>query len=432
MESTPGIKIHKFPISAATPYCAQWRDQRIYQHGWFFTRIGDAHETPGLEIFYIKGTAEHTAYAANGTMLWQWSDPQKRPSSVRVDSNVPLFDFDGDGRLELVVFRHKDDEQEPRLCRLDAATGETLAWSPETVKLDPKWGDNRVSLVPMRLEGGQWGLALHDDYAQISVFDAELNCLWTLPVEGLGHTTIPVDLDGDGVDELYCGVLLLDAAGKVIWDRTNLLEGTGESHPDSNPVFTMQGKTRLFFGPGGRILDAKGEIVWQLDGQQLKEIQSARVLTKRGADPALVFTDLPARRDLTWRGMKQRAVDSVNYFLNNELEVIGSVAGCHTPSIGDWNGDGNDELVLLDEDLCHLLVINQKAETIARIPIQERVYVSDIRLAPVLPDAKGEQIIIHEWSEDWTKANFVIIEDTNAGDDRAEWNQLKSARWTTY
>lgn len=146
----------------------------------------------------------------------------------------------------------------------------------------------------------------------------------------------------------------------------------------------------------------------------------------------IVVTDLPARRNLTWRGMKQRAVDSASYFLNGDLQVIGSVAGCHTPLPGDWNGDGHDELILLDEDLRHLLVVGQNAETIVRIPIQERVYVSDIRVAPILPGAKGEQIIMHEWSEDWKEAHCVIIENRKAGERRRAWDQIKSARWTPY
>ena len=438
-QAVDGVKVHRFSISSAMPQCAQLQNQRIKQHAWFFTRIGDAHEAPGMEIFYIKGTAEHTAYTSTGKMLWQWSDPKGRASTVRMDTNVPLFDFDGDGRLELVVFRHKGDEEQPRLCRLDAATGKVLAWSPETAGLIssvPKYPnaiDNRVSLVPARLGGDKWSLVLHDDYTQVSAYDADLKLLWVRPVAGLGHTTVPVDLDGDGVDELYCGVALLDAAGKIVWDREKLLEGTGESHPDTNPLVVIDGQKRLFFGPGARILDHKGKVTWELKGQKLTEVQSVRVLSRRdGAAPTLVLTDLPARRNLTWRGMKQRAVDSVNYFLNGSLEFVGKVAGCHTPMGGDWDGDGNDELVLLAEDLRHLLVIDQDAKIIARIGIQERVYVSDIRMAPVLGGAKGEQIIMNEWSEDWQEAHCVIIENQKADGNRRDWDQLKSARWTAY
>ena len=438
-KAVDGVKVHRFEISSKIPQCVQWEGKRIYQHGWFFTRIGDAHDAPGLEIFYIKGTAEHTAYTATGELLWQWSDPKGRPSTVRVDSNVPLFDFDGDGKLELVVFRHKGDEAQPRLCRLDAATGDVLAWSPETVPLVPEVYqhptaiDNHVSLVPARLGDGKWSLLLHDDYAQISAFDADLNRLWIRPLDALGHATVPVDVDGDGVEEFYAGVALVDAAGNVIWDRKNLLEGTGENHPDTNPVVMVDGQEQLFFGPGARILDAKGEIIWQLSGLELTEVQSVRVLSQRDSKAqTLVLTDLPARRDLQWRGMTQRAVDSVNYFLNGDLEFVGKVAGCHTPMAGDWDGDGNDELVLLDEDLQHLLVINQNAEVIDRIAIQDRVYVSDMRMAPVLPGAKGEQIIMNEWSDDWQEAHCVIIENQNAEGNRSDWDQLESARWTAY
>lgn len=429
----PAVEVHRFEISSATPICDQWGDGRKYQHGWFFTRIGDAHESPGLELFYIKGTAEQSAYTADGKLLWQWRDEQARPSAVRVDSNVPLFDFDGDGQLEIVVFRHRGDEKVPRLCRLAAATGKVLAWSPETVPLSRNRRDNRVSLVPAKLGGDGWSLVLHDDYAQISAFDANLNRLWTQPVEGLGHTTQPVDLNGDGTDELYCGVALLDAAGQVIWDRSKLLKGTGEGHPDSNPVMTLDGETRLLFGPGARMLDSSGEIAWQLEGEDLKEVQSARVLFgPEGEVGSLVLTDLPAQKQYRWRGMDMRALDSISYFLNPDLETKGRVAGCHTPNVGDWDGDGYDELVLLDEDLRHLLIIKQDATTLARIPIQERVYVSDIRLAPVLDGAKGEQIIMHEWSDDWEKAHCVIIENKNAAGDRRAWDQLKSAQWTAY
>jgi len=430
--SKSGVRVRRFPISPATPHCAQMKTNRMYQHCWFFPRFGDVDAKPGLELFYIKGTAEHTAYSHRGELLWRWSDPKKRPSAVRVDTNVPIFDLDGDGRLDLIVFRHYQDEKAPRLCRLDAATGKTIAWSPEPLSLSGKHGDTRLSLIPARLGGKRWSLVLHDDYAQIIAFDADLKRIWTRPITGLGHTTEAVDLDRDGVDELYCGVALLDAAGKAVWNRSDLLKGTGEWHPDTNPIVMSKGAPRLFFGPGARMLDAKGKIIWSLKGERMTEVQSARVLHRRDGDPSIVLTDLPAKRTLTWRGMRMRSIDSVSYFLDPDLQVVGRGAGCHVPITGDWTGDGNDELILLDKDLRHLLVIGSDAKTIARIPIQQRVYVSDIRTAPILPGSKGDQIIMHQWSADWRKAYCVIIENTKAAGRLRKWDQIKSARWTAY
>ena len=421
---------HRFPISAHRPICPQWGRNPKYQHGWFLPRIGDVDGDGRLELCYVKGSGEQVVYDVEGRERWRWRDQPGRVSGVRVDSNVPLFDFDDRGGLDLIVPRHRGDRL--HLYRIDAATGDVLACSPRPMDLVPPPASTRINLVPFLVEPGRWGVLLHQDYAGLTAYDSELRRLWSTPLPSLGHTTIPIDIDGDGREELYAGVYLLDADGQVRWDRRELLEGTGEDHCDTNPVTCRDHEVELLFGPGLRSLDPHGRVAWSFEDADLTEVQSIRLLHRPGGDLTLVPTDLPATRRLVWRGIQMRSLDSITYFLNAERRVVGRAEGCHIPTQGDFDGDGRDELVLLAPDLHHLSVLDHAGCELERIPVQERVYVSDLRLAPLLPELGGEQIVFHEWSEDWTEAHCVLIGNPRADFATRRWDPLASARWTPY
>ncbi|MBA3847410.1 MAG: hypothetical protein H0X45_12320, partial [Planctomycetes bacterium] len=261
----------------------------------------------------------------------------------------------------------------------------------------------------------------------------DLRQRWSLAIPELGHTTVAADIDGDGRDELYVGTRLIDADGRQRWSRPELLDGTGETHPDSNPIADLDGGgPSLLFGPGARILDRDGRVRRDFAAAGFREVQSVRVLrTARGT--CLAFTDLPETGGpLAWRGMPIRNVRSVTTIVDPSGAIVARIPGMHTPSVADFDGDGEDELIYLDEAGSALRVLRADGSLHAAIPVQPRVYISDLAVGPLRADARGDDLVLHEWSDDFATATVRILSDPDARGRLRPLGVFELARRTPY
>ena len=131
---------------------------------------------------------------------------------------LQVFDLDGDGRDEAVLIA------DGRLRVYGTATGEQLAdcGLPEAnpygeCAMDPQWAAVNDALCPVRLNGrGEMGFYIKDRYWNIHLYDSSLRRLWHKALN-TGHFPLPVDVDGDGREEILCGHTLLDVEGNVMW-----------------------------------------------------------------------------------------------------------------------------------------------------------------------------------------------------------------------
>jgi len=154
---------------------------------------------------------------ADGKDLFQLGPWEKAPGSGG-DTPLQMFDINGDGRDELVLvaddrIRVFSGEDGTELAACDAPApnpyGE-CSGDPERACVDD-------ALCPMNL-GNRGGTAFYvkDRYWNIHLYSASLEHLWHRPIN-TGHFPLPLDVNGDGCDEILCGHTLLDAEGNVIW-----------------------------------------------------------------------------------------------------------------------------------------------------------------------------------------------------------------------
>jgi len=246
------------------------------------------------------GTYKLQAYKSNGEQLWTydmgWAIEQGAWYSPYL-----VYDFNGDGKAEVVV---KSGESDPRdkegkvltgpeyVTVLDGMTGKPIAqadWIPREpffeVNTEHAYNyasRNQISVA--YLDGvnphlivlrGTYNLMMARAYRLI---DNELKLVWEWDNRNLrdasnnywgqgGHTTIGADVDGDGKDELILGSCVLDHDGKELW-TTGLGHCDGmfigdilPERPGLEIYYTIEaGKPE---GNGMCMVDAKtGEIIW--------------------------------------------------------------------------------------------------------------------------------------------------------------------------
>ena len=185
------------------------------------------------------------------------------PGSVG-DFPVQVFDLNGDGRDEVVLI------VDGKIRVYDLA-GEQLAERDipppnpfGECANDPEWALVNDALCPVRLSArGDMGLYIKDRYWNIHFYDSELEHQWHKAVN-TGHFPLPVDVDGDGREEILCGHTLFDVDGNVVW-KADLPDHTdGAAHLS----LIEGGPPRLYLtaGEAGLVcLDpATGDIVEQL------------------------------------------------------------------------------------------------------------------------------------------------------------------------
>ena len=379
---------------------------------YHFPRLADINGDGRLEIIYAKGCAEQVAYSLTGEQLWRYADEHPEAGyPVRPDSAVPCMDFNGDGLPELACFRRLAGV--PHLCLVNARDGTLLRSTP--IELHA-W-EPHASLIPVWLDGLDKppGLLLHRDYWRIEAYGPDLQLRWTADVPELGHTTNAADIDGDGRDELFTGTRLFDADGRVLWSKPSLLDGTGESHPDSNRIADIDGDglPELVVATGAQVLNRDGTVRWRrMD--IVHHAQSVRLLRRADGRFNLCFTDLPCYETparLEWRGRQIPDVTSECVILDPDGREVSRFPGVHTPQPGDWDGDGNDEIFVLSPDRRHIDVRRQNGALLERLPVQFKAYVSDMTAATIIPGARGCQLITHEWSDDEQTTWCVIHEN---------------------
>ena len=140
---------------------------------------------------------------------------EQDPGSVG-DFPFQVFDLNGDGQDEVIVIVDGK-------IRVHDLTGRLLAEQEipppnaygECAK-DPEWATVNDALCPVDMGDGKLGLYIKDRYWNIHFYDSQLNHQWHHAVN-TGHYPFPVDLDGDGRQEILCGHTLFDGDGHLLW-----------------------------------------------------------------------------------------------------------------------------------------------------------------------------------------------------------------------
>jgi len=150
---------------------AQWME---FFYDW---RFADLFNTGTLDLRLTSGAIRQVAYRADGTEAWRYDDPAAGFMDIRMDSNFPVLDIDGDGRIEAILPRKVGSVL--HLCIVDATTG-ALKRSTPFPEMREYPADLRCGILAVNARGRPRpsDILVGWDYHELFLFDETLNLLW--------------------------------------------------------------------------------------------------------------------------------------------------------------------------------------------------------------------------------------------------------------
>jgi hypothetical protein len=252
------------------------------------------------------------------------------------------------------------------LCIVNARTGALLRRVPFPA-LEQRPGDCRGSVLVANLQGKNRpsDIIVSWDYAYVSTYDSDLNLLWERELrhaEGrqhvtMGHTPHPADIDGDGHDEVMVGSCLLDCDGSTLWVAPDLAALVADGHADSVQIVRLrdEGAPGVVMSTGGYCFSADGTLLWGRD--ELKHGQAQHV--------GKIRADVPGKQVVVYEGASRVVRELPDHILalTNEGELLWDFVvrqpdmqeGGFGFWLGDWNGDGLDEVFINDPEKVNIL-----------------------------------------------------------------------------
>lgn len=209
-----------------------------------------------------------TAIDLEGNVLWQLGEPSDKTEElgkVSADMAFQVYDIDGDGRDEVIVGW----DFEIRI--LDGRTG-NIKKSAKTPFSDDDDADligvpyqtyaferinpDGIRICNFRGKERPADILIKDRYCRIYALDEDLNVMWKFKSPtNTGHCPLPIDIDGDGKDELLVGYKLLDSDGQMLWsypiseDHTDeIVAGKWMSGEDEGHFACVSGTEGFFIG----------------------------------------------------------------------------------------------------------------------------------------------------------------------------------------
>ncbi|MDD5483037.1 MAG: hypothetical protein PHP98_05240 [Kiritimatiellae bacterium] len=311
-------------------------------------RVGDLNGDGAPDMLFARSHFETraitglTALTIEGRRLWQWGCPAEACGRIYSDLPVQIYDWDGDGRNEVLLVRqavyaelhepkvwHRERaaryEGSATLLILDAATGQ----QKDTLPL-PAPADDCFLFADLTGRGRREDLVVKDRYWNMWGVAHDGRVLWRYQ-GSTGHFPALADVDGDGCDEVFVGFALIDHNGKVLFQHD-----AGNQHQDAAcAVKTPDGSWHLLFGNGGlHCLTTDGRELWKIplreaqhvvtghfrgdSSTQVAALNRGEKLPAGGRAPAtLCLFDLEGRE--IWRRVQPEgswgaAITSINWF----------------------------------------------------------------------------------------------------------------------
>jgi hypothetical protein len=332
--------------TGAAPAIRPWKQVPLdpaYSGAWVVA--GDVNNDGKVEVVSARnvnrGDVHYTSTAVaqdlDGRVLWRWGDPRVGRRGLHHDVACQIHDWDGDGRNEVVLCL------EGFLVELDGATGAERRRLP----IPPEATDCLV-FADLSGRGRAADVLVKTRYSHIWAMDYAGNLLWTVEKPGgcpTAHQPVPIDIDGDGRDEIMAGYATLNPDGQVRWafgdggrpalgghlDCCRVLR-RGPSPKDWRLVLTCCGAKKLV------AIDGSGRLLWEVPGGHFESIDVGRIHPGRPGLQILVDVVPPTAGRFIYP----------LWVLDEDGQLLGQIttdyARFHT--LVDWNGDGYDEVVV--------------------------------------------------------------------------------------
>jgi hypothetical protein len=272
-----------------------------------------------------------TAVNLDGKVLWQMGKPDSRNGLLTNDTPFQIFDFDGDGKNEVVLV------QDFQIKVLEGGTGKLKQKAP----MPPAPSDNKER--PYELNSGDsiafvnGHILAKDRYRHFWIIDKDLRVRWH--GEGqTGHYPYAWDIDGDGKDEFAIGYALWTAEGKQLWSRDRELK----DHADGIVIANLSGDPKAeprVYSSGSD----EGFIIFDLQGRILKHL---RIGHAQSPSIGKYRPDLPGLQYMTVNFWKNPGIVTL---LDGDGNILAQDEPIHTgaPMLPvNWRGDGQEFAML--------------------------------------------------------------------------------------
>jgi hypothetical protein len=337
-------------ISPDTPRIEPWKSiplDPLYKGMWVVAGDVDGDGEVELvsarlrDVADVHYTASIVVHKLDGSVLWRWGQPEQGVFPLHSDVACQIYDWDGDGKNEVIV------AAERAVVEIDGATG----IEKRRFAIPPDASD---CIVFCNLTGGPRAtdILVKTRYSQIWAFDRAGKHLWTYKTPGAyrtAHQPRPIDVDGDGRDEIVAGFLMLNPDGSERWVLREgdpslarwkpLVEGhldcarllsRGATPADSTLAITFCGAERI------ALVRGTGEVIWSVYGKHFESIDLGKVC--RSVDGRQLVVDIPYAP----RGNQPLWIfDQHGRLLG---EIIADYSRIHR--LVDWHGEGVESIVV--------------------------------------------------------------------------------------
>jgi len=331
---------------AGTQTVSPWKVVTLApEYGGHWVVAADLDDDGQVEIVsaenFNRGDVHYTSAAAaqelDGSVIWRWGDPAIGRKIWHHDVALQIVDWDGDGTKEVVL------ATKGFLVELDGRTGRERRRIPIVE-------DATDCLVFCRLSSkhGPMDVLVKDRYRRIWAYDHSGRLLWTVQLPGgyrTAHQSRPIDLDGDGRDEIMAGYALLGPDGSVRWVFHSHKVKQERGHLDCCRV-VRHGRTSTEFrlaltccGANNlAMIDGAGRILWERSGHHFESIDVGEVFPDHPGPELLVDIDhQPFGRSPLW------VLSEHGQLL---AQIITNYSRHHL--LIDWTGDGINEICVAD------------------------------------------------------------------------------------
>jgi len=305
---------------------------------------------------FLVLTPDYSAHVFDhdGRALWHYQAPAAG-TRLRAEFEAPgsVWDFDRDGYGEVVHWRTIEDKE--WLVMADGRTGAVKHAVPWPTPPLPHVYNNFRTAIARLHPGYPDDLVVFTDSGgtiSLSAYGPDLQPLWThterRKKDHLGHYVYPIDLDGDGIDEVLVSHLALDAAGKKIWDKFDTFPDNHD-HVDSFRFTDLDGDGQLEAlaaqsDVGVVVYRARtGEIVWKRPADHSQQVTFGNFLAGAPAPQVVVNARTYGRQ----RG--EPPLSAQVYWFDPKGDLLSKwprnpLNGNPDFVKGDWRGDGGVEL----------------------------------------------------------------------------------------
>lgn len=278
-----------------------------------------------------------TAINLNGKVLWQIGKPDPRNALLTYDLPFQIHDIDGDGNNEVVLV--KDFE----LQVLDGRTGKLRHRVPvpeqPAVKNEVYDRVNGDSIAFVNLSGDKrrHEILIKDRYWNFWIYNNKLELLWRGQGQ-TGHYPYPVDVDGDGRDEIAIGYALWDHNGKQLWSHDSDLHDHADGVMMGNLSPDPKASPRGYAGGSD-----EGFIMFGVDGKILKHV---RIGHAQSPTAGKFRMDVPGLQFATVNFWRNPGIVTIFDWDGNILTQDEPIHSGSVMLPVNWRGDGQEFILL--------------------------------------------------------------------------------------